>query len=409
MKDWTVKQVDAVKMPGRWRVSKNLYLQAETTRHGGVTKSWLFRYMRHGRPRWHGLGSIELVSLAEARDKALACRRRLLDGTDPIDAKQAERMHEKLTAASTMTFKECGTAYVTAHEAGWRNAKHRQQWRNTLDTYVDPMVGKLPVQAIDTALVMKILEPIWTAKPETAGRVRGRIESILDWATVRQFRSGDNPARWKGHLDQLLPRKGKIHKVRHQPAMPYKDVPAFMAELRGETSMSARPLEFTVLNTVRTAETIHATWPEIDRAAKIWTIPAKRIKAERDHRVPLSDRALEILDALPREQGNDHLFTGSKKGKGLSNMAMLELLRGMAANGYTVHGFRSSFRDWCAERTNYPRELAEVALAHALKDKTEAAYQRGDLLERRRRLMRDWSRYCGTPPAAGKVVALHAG
>ena len=299
------------------------------------------------------------------------------------------------------------TAFLASYQSSWRNPKHRQQWRNTLDTYVYPSIGKLPVQAVDVAMVMKLLEPIWTAKPETAGRLRGRIESILDWATVRQFRTGDNPARWKGHLDQLLPKKGKIHKVRHQPAMHYRDVPAFMAELRNQTSTSARALEFTVLNTVRTGEATGATWPEIDREARVWTIPAQRIKAERDHRVPLSDRALAILDALPREAGNDHLFIGAREGKGLSDMAMLELLRGMAGNGYTVHGFRSSFRDWCAEQTNYPRELAEVALAHALKDKTEAAYQRGDLLEKRRRLMRDWSRYCASPPsAAGDVVVM---
>jgi integrase len=315
-----------------------------------------------------------------------------------------------LAAASIMTFEQCGKAYITAHEPSWRNGKHRQQWRNTLDTYVYPAIGSLPVQVIDTAMVVKILEPIWTAKPETAGRVRGRIESILDWATVREFRTGDNPARWKGHLDHLLPRKGKIHRVRHQPAMHYRDVPAFMAELRSQTRTSARALEFTILNTVRTAEAIRATWPEIDREAKIWTISARRIKAARDHRVPLSDRALAILDALPREEGDDHLFIGARAGKGLSDMAMLELLRGMAGNGYTVHGFRSSFRDWCAEQTNYPRELAEVALAHALKNKVEAAYQRGDLLEKRRRLMRDWARYCASPPRAegGAVVEMAA-
>jgi integrase len=405
MKDLTVKEVAVLRATGKYRVSRNLYLQLAD----GGARSWLFRYMRHGVPHWHGLGSCDLVSLAQARDKVIARRKLLLAGIDPIEHERAKRVEALLAAASTMTFEECGKAYIAAHEAGWRNDKHRQQWRNTLSTYVYPMIGKLPVQAIDTAMVMKILEPIWTAKPETAGRVRGRIESILDWATVRQFRSGDNPARWNGHLDQLLPRKGKIHKVRHQPAMPYQAVPGFMAELREQTSTSARALEFTVLATVRTSEAIGATWPEIDCAAKIWTIPARRIKAERDHRVPLSDRALVILDALPREEGNDHLFIGARKGKGLSDMAMLELLRGMAGNGYTVHGFRSSFRDWCAEQTSYPRELAEVALAHALRDKTEAAYQRGDLLEKRRRLMRDWARYCSSPARAeGNIVPMAA-
>jgi integrase len=406
MKDLTALQVKNLRESGKHRVSRNLYLQVIET----GARSWLFRYMRHGSAHWHGLGSCELVSLAEARDKALACRKLILEGSDPIVQRKAAQQEALLAAAATLTFEQCGKAYIGAHEAGWRNPKHRQQWRNTLATYVYPTIGKLPVQAVDTAMVMKILEPIWTEKPETAGRVRGRIESILDWATVRGFRSGDNPARWKGHLDHLLPKKGKIHKVRHQPAMPYSDVPAFMAELRAQTTTSARALEFTILGAVRTAEATGATWPEIDRATKIWTIPAGRIKGEREHRVPLSDRALAILDALPREAGNDHLFIGARAGRGLSDMAMLELLRGMAGNGYTVHGFRSSFRDWAAEQTNYPRELAEAALAHALKDKTEAAYQRGDLLEKRRRLMRDWSRFCAAPPRPeGTVVDLQTG
>jgi integrase len=264
------------------------------------------------------------------------------------------------------------------------------------------------VQSVDVALMMKILEPIWQTKPETASRLRGRIEVVLDWATVRKFRGGENPARWKGHLDKLLPKKTKVRKVRHQPAMHYRDVPAFMARLRPQTSVSAMALEWTVLNTVRTAETIGATDDEIDRQAKLWIVPGTRTKSGREHRVPLSDRALEILDALPREEGNPYLFVGAKKGRGLSNMAMLELLRGMAGNGYTVHGFRSSFRDWCAEQTNYPRELAEVALAHTLKDKTEAAYQRGDLLEKRRRMMNAWGRYCASPPREkGKLIEMH--
>lgn len=405
IKRLTARFVETATKPGLYPDGAGLWLQVSSA----TARSWIFRYTRRGRTRDMGLGPVHTVTLADARDQAATCRRQLLDGIDPIEARRAKQMEALLAAASTMTFKECGGAYIAAHEAGWRNPKHRQQWRNTLDAYVYPVVGKLPVQAIDTGLVMKVLEPIWQPKPETAGRVRGRIESILDWATVRQFRSGDNPARWRGHLDQLLPKKSKIHKVRHQPAMPYLDVPGFMADLRDQISTSGRALEFTVLATVRTSDTIGATWPEIDRAAKIWTIPAGRIKAERDHRVPLPERAIEILDALPRERGNPHLFIGGRKGKGLSNMAMLELLRGMAGNGYTVHGFRSSFRDWCAEQTNYPRELAEVALAHALKDKTEAAYQRGDLLEKRRRLMRDWAKFCASPPrAAGQVVGLGA-
>ena len=226
---------------------------------------------------------------------------------------------------------------------GWRNDKHKYQWRATLASYVYPVLGALPVQAIDTGLVMRAVEPIWLTKPETAGRVRGRIESVLDWATVRGYRAGDNPARWKGHLDQLLPQKSKVAKVQHQPAMPYADVPAFMAELRERGSISARALEFTFLTGCRTMEAIGATWGEIDLQAALWTVPAARTKASRDHRVPLTDRALAILRDLPREAGDQHLFIGARKGRGLSNMAMLELLRGMAGNGYSVHGFRSSF------------------------------------------------------------------
>jgi integrase len=403
MKDLTAKAVAGLRAPGKHRVSRNLYLQVTDA----GARSWLFRFMRNGRPRWHGLGSFDLVSLAEARDKAIERRKMLRDGVDPIEHERGQKMQALLATASTMTFRECGEAYIRAHEASWRNPKHRQQWPNTLETYVYPVIGPLPVQAVDVGLVTKILEPIWQEKPETASRVRGRIETVLDWATARGYRHGDNPARWRGHLDQLLPKKTKVRKVRHQPAMPYLTVPDFMARLRAQTSISARALEFTILGTVRTNETIHATWDEIDLSERVWSIPGRRMKSEKDHRVPLSDRALEILQSLPREQGNPHLFIGARKGKGLSDMAMLELLRGMDGNGFTVHGFRSSFRDWCAEQTNYPRELAEAALAHVLKDKTEAAYQRGDLFEKRRKLMRAWAGYCASPPrAAGDVVAI---
>jgi integrase len=404
MKDLTVKAAAAVRTPGKHRVSRNLYLQVTDT----GARSWLFRYMRHGGARWHGIGSYDLVSLAEARDKALACRKMLLDGVDPIEQKRAKHQHALLANAATMTFLECGEAYVRAHEPTWRNPKHRQQWRNTLDTYVYPVVGPLPVQVVDVAHVMKIVEPIWQTKPETAGRVRGRIEAVLDWAAARKYREGDNPARWRGHLDQLLPKKAKVRKVRHQPAMEYLDVPSFMARLRALDSISARALEFTILAAVRTNETIYAQWNEIDLAGRLWTIPAHKMKAEKEHRVPLSDRMIEILASVPRERGNPHVFVGARKGKGLSNMAMLELLRGMDGNGYTVHGFRSSFRDWHAEQTNFARELGEAALGHALKDDTEAAYQRGDLLEKRRKLMRAWAGYCASPPCKGDVVELSA-
>jgi integrase len=405
MKDLTVKAVAALREPGKHRVSRSLYLQIV-----GGSRTWLFRYMRHGVAHWHGLGSYDLVSLAEARDKAIACRKMLLAGVDPIEQVRAQRQQALLATASTMTFKDCAEAYIAGHEASWRNPKHRAQWPATLETYVYPLVGALPVQTVGVAHVMRILEPIWQSKPETASRVRGRVETVLAWAMAREHRpKGDNPARWRGHLDQLLPKKTKVRRTRHQPAMPYADVPGFMAGLCARDSISARALEFTILTATRTGEAIGATWAEIDLAAKLWTIPAERIKARREHRVPLSDRALEILGSLPREDGNPYVFVGARKGKGLSNMAMLELLRGMAGNGYTVHGFRSSFRDWHAEQTNYARELGEAALAHVIKDDTEASYQRGDLLEKRRRLMRDWARYCASPPRSdAKIVPLVA-
>jgi integrase len=404
MKDWTVKQVEAVAARGVWRVSSHLYLQAETSPHGGVTKSWAFRYMRHGRARWHGLGSVELVSLADARDQALACRKMLHAGIDPIEAKQAERMQERLALASAMTFKDCAKRYIAAHRAGWRNSKHAGQWESTLDTYAYPIFGPLPVAAVDTAMVMKALEPIWTEKPETASRVRGRIEAVLDWATARQFRAGDNPARWRGHLDKLLPARAKFRAVQHHAALPYADLPGFMADLRDQQGTAARCLEFVILTGARTGEAIGAQWSEFDVAGKTWTVPATRMKAGKPHIVPLSARAIEILAELP--QTGDFVFEGARAGRPLSNTAMLMLMRRMGRSDLTTHGFRSTFRDWAAERTAYPRDVAEMALAHTIGDKVEAAYRRGDLLAKRTRMMRDWSRYCTTAPTSGQVVEI---
>jgi integrase len=381
-----------------------LFLQVSPSRTDPnvLRRSWILRAtVPSGARRDIGLGSFPTVTLAMARDRGREAHEQIRQGIDPVEDRRKAKTAARVEQARAMTFEECGKAYIAAHEAGWRNPVHRQQWRNTLRDYAYPVVGKLPVAAVDTAMVMRILEPIWYTKTETAGRLRGRIESILAWATVSEFRTGDNPAKWTNHLDQLLPQKGKIAKVRHQPAMPYKDVPGFTAELRANDCLSAKALEFTILTAARTAETIGATRDEIDREAKVWIIPAGRIKAGKEHRVPLCDRALEILDSLPSEDGK--LFP-------LSNMAMLELLRGAGGNGYTVHGFRSSFRDWAAEQTNFPREIAEAALAHTLTDKTESAYQRGDVLQKRARLMTAWSRYCASPPREkGKVIDLQQG
>jgi integrase len=399
-KDLTIKALAALRNPGKHRVSRNLYLQIE-----GRSRSWLFRYERHGVAHWHGLGSCDLVSLADARDRALDCRRMLRAGTDPIEHGRAQKVQTALVAASTMTFRECAAAYFNAHAASWRSSKHQAQWQSSLETYVYPVIGELPVASIDTGLIMRIIDPLWQAKPETADRVRGRIDAVLDWATARGYRHGPNPARWRGHLDQLLPKKAKLHRVQHMAAMPYAEVPAFMAQLQARTEIAAKALEFAILTAARTAETLGAQWSEIDLNARLWIVPAERIKGGREHRVPLPDRAIAILQSLPREPGNLRVFPSARQGKPLAEVAMLRVLRAMGVP-CTTHGFRSSFRDWAAEVTAYPRELAEVALAHAPKDKTEAAYQRGDLLEKRRRLMDAWARYVLTPPRQDVVVPL---
>jgi integrase len=401
--------------PGLYGDGGGLYLQIAV----GGTKSWVLRFMRSGRARKMGLGPVDIVSLADARERGRAARRQLLDGIDPIEARHEQRAQQRLEEARGVTFKQCAERYIAAHEAGWRNPKHRTQWRSTLATYAYPVCGDLSVAAIDTALVLKAVEPIWTEKPETAGRVRGRIESVLDWAKARGYRSGDNPARWRGHLDHLLPKRSKVQRVEHYPAMAYADIPHFMADLRKRESTSARALEFLVLNAARTGAVIGATWDEIDTKEKVWTVPASRIgtkiNGDKPRKVPLSIRSLEILASLPHEEGNPHVFIGGKPGQGLSNMAMAELLKGMAYPSTTpgelatVHGMRSAFKDWATERTNYPNEVSEAALWHVVADKTEAAYRRGELLEKRRRLMADWAKFCSAPRSqlAAKVLALH--
>ncbi len=385
-------KVAKLKKPGKYCDGRCLWLYVGET--GG--KSWVLRYMRDGVPREMGLGPFPTIGLAAARERATAGRRLILDGLDPLEVRKQQKAKRKIDAAKGITFADAATKYIGAHQTAWKNAIHRDQWRSTLATYAHPVIGALPVAAIDTALVMKVLEPIWTTRTETASRVRGRIEAVLAWSTARGFRQGDNPARWRGHLDQLLPAKTKVRKVRHHPAIPYAALPAFVADLRKHEGVSARALEFLIINASRTGEVTGARWDEVDNAQKIWTIPSDRMKAGRQHRVPLTERALEILERLHRE--GDFIFPGDKAKHPISNGAMSELLKGMVGNKFTVHGFRSAFRDWAAEQTNYPREIAEAVLAHVLQDKTEAAYQRGDLLEKRRRLMRDWARHCASAP-----------
>jgi integrase len=380
-----------------------LYLQVSAN----GAKSWVFRFKDHGRLREMGLGSVHAIGLAEARKRATACRQMRLDGTDPIAVKKAGKLKANLEAARAMTFQQCAEAYIEAHKAGWQNAKHAAQWSSTLKTYAYPVFGALPVQAVDVGLIVKVLEPIWKAKTETASRLRGRIERVLDWAAVRGYRQGDNPARWRGHLDQLLPARSRVQKVQHHAALPYAEVGQFMADLRKQESTSALALEFLILTATRTAEVIGATWIEIDLDAAVWTIPPERTKAKKEHRVPLSKPALAILKRLHKHRAGEFVFMGARPGKPLSNIALLTLLVRMGRSDLTVHGFRSTFRDWCAERTNFPREVAEHALAHSLADKVEAAYRRGDLFEKRRDLMGAWARYCALPMQTGHIVPIH--
>jgi integrase len=319
-----------------------------------------------------------------------------------------------------MTFDDCSAAYIAAHEAAWRNAKHRQQWTNTLRTYVTPVFGKLPVQSVDVALVLKVIEPMWVTKPETANRVRGRIETVLDWAKARELRTGENPARWRGHLEHMLPAKSKVRKVKHHPALPFNEVGAFMTSLRKRPGVAAAALEFVILNATRTTETLGAAWPEVDLQAKLWIIPGERMKGGEEHRVPLSNAAVAVLKRMQSVRQGDLVFPGGKEGAPLSDAAMATVIDRMnAANkesGLPIwidprvnrpivpHGFRSSFRDWAAERTAFPREIAEKALAHIVGDETERAYQRGDLLDKRRRLMDAWAACCAKFETAGADI-----
>jgi len=397
----TAVEVRANDKKGMYHDGGGLYLQVS----GSGTKSWIFRFTLDGRAREMGLGPVHAIPLADARKRAAECRRMRLDGIDPIEARSEHRSWKKLEAARGMTFYACAAAYLDAHEDGWRNAKHREQWRNTLNSYAGPVFGSLPVQAVDLTLVMKALEPIWKAKPETASRLRGRIEAVLDWATVRGYRKGENPARWRGHLDKLLPARAKIQKVVHHPALPYSEIADFMVSLRNQEGSAARALEFLILTAARTGEIIGARWDEFDLKDKIWVVSEARMKAGREHRVPLSAPTLAILKKMNEIRESDFVFPGGKKGNPLSNMAMLALLKRIGRHDLTAHGFRSTFRDWAAERTTFPREVAEMALAHTIENKVEAAYRRGDLFQKRRQLMEGWARFCVTARQEGGRAA----
>lgn len=398
----TDRAIKSKKEPGRYADGGGLYLQIGPS----GTKAWLFRFMRGGNARQMGLGALDVVSLQEARAAVLACRKLLHQGLDPIESRREGRLKALLDTSRSMSFRECADAYITAHRAGWKNAKHGAQWQSTLETYCFPVLGALPVSGIETGHVLKVLEgEFWLTKTETATRVRGRMEKILDWAGARGYREGPNPARWQGHLDKLLPRPAKVKKVEHFAAIPHPEVSAFYKALGREQSVSARALQFIILTATRTKEVLGAKWLEIDLASRVWTVPASRMKAGKEHRVPLSDAAMAILSGLPRMADSDYVFPGAQSRKPLSNMACLALLRRMNRTDLTVHGFRSTFRDWAAETTNFSREVAEMALAHTIREKVEAAYRRGDLMDKRRAMMQQWADYC-VGKYAGKVQSI---
>ena len=357
-------------------------------------RKWVLRFTISGKRREMGLGSYPDVSLADARDKSSLCRQQVSAAIDPIETRQIEP--EKIPSFTT-----CAASYIRAHRHGWKNAKHARQWVSTLKTYARPVIGSKQVNTITTEDTLKILSPIWTTKTETAKRVQGRIENILDFAAAHKYCDPLNPARWRGHLDKLLPKPSRVKVVTHHPAMSHTDVPAFMVELSDKPSVSSHALQFLILTATRTSEVLQAQWSEMDLEAAIWTIPASRMKARQEHRIPLPGAAMAVLDALPRFEDNPYAFPGAHHRRPLSNMALLQLMRGMgygvneSRGRYVPHGFRSSFRDWSGEVSSFPRDVAEMALAHVIENKVEAAYRRGDLFNKRRKMMQEWANYVG--------------
>jgi integrase len=395
-----VAALKASKKPGYYADGSGVYLQI--SRYG--TASWVFRYTLDGKVRDMGLGSAEVVSLAGARQAAREFRQQLINGDDPLALRNAKHAARRAEAAKRKTFIECADAYIAAHSSEWRSIKHIQQWRSSLEAYAFPILGKLPIDAIELPHILNVLEPIWRDKNETATRLRGRIERILAWATVRKYRQGDNPAKWEHHLDELLPRGRAAPK--HHAALPLGELADFMSELRGKTGTVARALEFTILTASRTNEVRGAKWEEVDFKEAVWTVPADRAKSHRPHRVPLSDRAVEILRDMNRR--GEFIFLGAR-GPRMSSTAMLELAWEMRGRGITVHGFRSCFSDWARDHTSFSRDVVEMALAHTVKDKSEAAYRRLDALDKRRRLMDQWARFLAAPFVSAGVTPLRKG
>ena len=415
----TVKALMAKGLPARHADGGNLYLAVT----GKDAAKWTLRYMLAGKSREMGLGACDPEgkdgrTLAQAREDAEAARKVLREGDDPVDQRKAEARAKAEAAGRAQTFKAVAEMHIAAHGEGWRNAKHRAQWTSTLEAYAYPALGKMPVADIGTEQMLGVLQqlvavdgtkrlPLWNARPETAARLRGRMEAVLAYAAARGWRAGDNPARWKGHLSAMLPARAKVAKVKHHAALPWQEMGAFMLRLRGLNATSARALEYAILTGCRSGEVLGARWSEVDMEATVWAVPADRMKAGREHRVPLSTSALAVLRGmlpLRPEDADGYVFPGQKKDKPLSSMAMLMLLRRMDRADLTAHGFRSSFRDWTEEATSTAHAVAEAALAHTIGDKVEAAYRRGDLFQKRAALMQEWADYCGKAPAVVETL-----
>jgi integrase len=381
-------EVAALAADGDHYVDRNLRLQI---RNGGKTRSWVFRYQINGRLKRMGLGPTRLVTYSSAQKKAIAAQTLLLDGVDPMASRDAARQ------PSGMTFDQCASGYIAAHKSGWTNDKHAYQWSQSLNTYASPVIGKLSVAQVDANHIVKILQPIWSTKSETADKLRSRLERVLDWARASGYRSGENPAKWKGELQHRLPPLSRVQVIKSHVAVPYADVPALYAKLSGGKTVSAKALMMVMLTASRVGEVLGATWQEfeLDAEIPIWTIPATRMKMRRPHRVPLSTAAVALVKALQREDGKptDLVFNGQVRGKKLSDAAVRKLLRKVSFEDADTHGLRSSFRDWCADKTTYPREVPEMALAHNVGSEVERAYFRSDLIEQRAKLMGDWAKY----------------
>ena len=395
----TARRVETAKEPGMYADGGSLYMRIAP----GGSKQWVFRYVRGGRLRDMHIGPVHTFSLAEARERATEARKLLVDGIDPLAAKRARIAALKAADAKAMTFQQCVDGFIRDNESSWTNPRHRREWKASLLKYVYPVLGSLPVAAIDTPLVLRALKPIWGTVPETASRVRGRIENVLGWATVHHYRSGDNPARWNGLLQHALP---AVVKGEHHAALPYVEVPAFMTKLRQQTGVPARCLEFVILTAARLGEAQKATWEEIDFDNRVWVISGARMKAGKEHRVPLTTAAITVLNGMREIRQTGYVFPGVRPGAPTGMTMPWRLANEIAGSKVSVHGFRSSFRDWAAERTNFPREVAEMALAHAIPNAVEAAYRRGDLFEKRRVLMEAWAQFCTKPAEREKVIAI---